>query len=150
KKLLPVREMLTSILSEEERREYITEAFVQPDSPAIGRTLAESGFKKGRGVRVLEIVRDGVAIPLHPDDTRLRAGDRLILSCRPSGIAHTRNLAGVDLVSELHLGLEQIAAHEGSLVEAVVTPQSQLVGRTVSSVNFRQRFRMVVVALHRK
>ena len=150
RKLLPVREMLTSILSDEERREYLTEAFVQPDSPAIGKTLVEAGFKKASGVRVLEIVRDGVAIFVDPSQTQLRAGDRMILSCRPSGIAHTRSMAGVDLVSELHLGLEQIAAHEGSLVEAVVTPQSSLVGRTVSSINFRQRFRMVVVALHRK
>lgn len=150
KRLLPVREMLTSILSDEERREYITDAFVQADSPVLGKSLAEAGFTKQRGVRVLEIVRDGIALESEPKSIRLMAGDRLILACRLKGIAHTRRVQGVDLVSELNLGLEQIAAHEGSLVEAVVTPHSALLGHTVREVHFRQRYRMVVLALHRK
>ena len=150
KKLLPVREMLSDILSEEERREFITEAFVQPNSPMLGKTLAQSGLKKARGVRVLEIVREGVAVLIDGKTTKLEAGDRLILSCRPSGIAQARSVEGLDLVSDLHLGLEQIAAHEGSLVEAMVAPQSSLVGQTARDGNFRQRFRMVVVALHRR
>lgn len=150
KKVLPVREMLTDILSDEERREYLTEAFVQNESPMIGKTLHESGLKANRGVRVLEIVRHGIAIRIEPKITALKAGDRLILSCRPKGIAAARSVEGLNLVSDLQLGLEQIAAHEGSLVEAVVLPQSELIGKTVRGVNFRQRFRLVAVALHRK
>lgn len=149
-RLLPVREMLTSILSDEERREYITEAFVQPGSPKLGKTLAEAGLTQARGIRVLEIVRDSVALDIEPASVRLAAGDRIIMACRPKGIAHTRRVAGIDLVTELNLGLEQIAAHEGSLVEAVVTPHSGLLGHSVREVNFRQRYRMVVLALHRK
>ncbi|HEX2101499.1 MAG TPA: SLC13 family permease, partial [Candidatus Synoicihabitans sp.] len=150
KRLLPVREMLTSILTEDERREYITEAFVQPDSPVLGRTLIDAGLTPTRGVRVLEIVRDGVALKVDPKAVHLQAGDRLILSCRLRGIAQTRRTEGIDLIAELQLGLEQIAAHEGSLVEAFVTPHASLIGHTVREVNFRQRFRMVVLALHRK
>lgn len=149
-RLLPVRQMLTSILSEEERREYITEAFVQPDSPVLGKTLAEAGLTRQRGIRVLEIVRDGVALYLAPAEVRLKAGDRIIMACRMTGIVHTRRTAGVDLVAELNLGLEQIAAHEGSLVEAVVTPHSELVGHSIREMNFRQRYRMVVLAVHRQ
>ena len=117
KRLLPDREMLTSILTSEERREYITEAYVQADSPSVGKSLGEAGLTATRGIRVLEIVRHGIALHLDPKQVQLLAGDRLILACRPKGIAHTRGLAGVDLISELNLGLEQIAAHEGSLVE---------------------------------
>jgi di/tricarboxylate transporter len=149
RRLLPDRQMLTSILSTEERREYITEAFVQAGSPVLGKSFTEAGLVSGRGIRVLEIVRDGVAIDLDPKSVRLQSGDRLILSCRPKGIVHTRGIVGVDLASELHLGLEQIAAHEGSLVEGVVTPTSDIVGSTLRELNFRQRFRMVVIAIHR-
>jgi di/tricarboxylate transporter len=35
-------------------------------------------------------------------------------------------------------------------VEAVVNPRSELVGRTVREINFRQRYRLVVLALHRE
>lgn len=150
KRLLPTREMLTSILSEEERREYLTEAFVQPHSPAIGKTLAEAGLTPTRGIRVNEIVRNGVALYIEPEKIQLKAGDRIILACRPQGIAVTRGVDGIDLISELGLGLEQIAAHEGSLVEAVVNPHSSIVGHNVREVNFRQRFRMIVIAVHRR
>jgi di/tricarboxylate transporter len=142
--------MLTAILSDEERREYITEAFVQPDSPVLGKTINEAGLTRTRGIRVLEVVRDGVALYLDPQAVKLKAGDRIIMACRMKGIVHTRQMTGIDLVSELNLGLEQIAAHEGSLVEAVVTPHSALVGHTVKGMNFRQRYRMVVLALHRQ
>jgi len=149
-RLLPVREMLTSILTEEEKREYIVEAFVHPDTAAVGRTLSAAGLGRGTGIRVLEIVRDGIALQSAPEKVLLEAGDRLVLACRPKGIAATRGVDGIDLVSELDVGLEQIAIHEGSLVEAVVNPHSEMVGRTVREVNFRQRYRMVVLALHRK
>lgn len=149
RRLLPDRQMLSSILTLEERREYIAEAFVQPKSAVLGRTFAEAGLTSARGVRVLELVRNGVAVPFEPEPLRLEPGDRLILSCRPKGIVHTRGLAGVDLSAELQLGLEQIAAHEGSLVEGVVSPTSDIVGTTLRDINFRQRFRMVVLAIHR-
>lgn len=149
-RLLPDRAMLSSILSEDERREYITEAFVQPAARAVGKTISEAGLGPKRGIRVLEIVREGVALTFDPKTTALAAGDRLVLACRPQGIAAARGVEGIDLVSELALGLEQIAAHEGSLVEAVVNPNSDLVGRSVRDLNFRQRYRMVVLALHRQ
>lgn len=150
RRLLPSREMLSSILSDEERREYITEAFVHLNSPAIGRTLTEAGLTPRNGVRLLEIVRQGIAVRGDPTQVQLLAGDRLVMSCRMSGIATTRAAPGIDLVSEWKLGLEQIAAHEGSLVEAVVNPHSFLVGRTVREINFRQRYRLIALAVHRK
>lgn len=146
-RLLPAREMLTSILSEEERREYLTEAFVPADSPLIGKSLRTAGLVKARGFRVIEIVRDGVAIDIDPASTALRGGDRMILACRPSGIAHARAMPGFDFTAEA--GLEQIAAHEGKVFEGAVAPHSELIGRTISELNFRQRYRVIVLAVHR-
>ncbi|MBE2215730.1 MAG: SLC13 family permease [Opitutaceae bacterium] len=150
RKFMPVRETLTSILSEEERREFITEAFVQPDSPHIGKTLKEAGLLNRRGIRVIEVVRSGVVMRDELTDIRLIAGDRLVLSCRPSGIAHTKRLAGIDFVAEAGLGLEQIAAHEGLLAEGVIGPHSVLVGSTIAEANIRQRYRVIIVAVHRR
>ncbi len=149
-KLLPVRETLTSILSEDERREYITEAFVQHDSPLAGKTVESSDLMKARGIRVMEIVRSGVALPGDVKKVRLETGDRLVLACRPSGIAHARSVEGIDFVAESGLGLEQIAAHEGSLVEGVIGVNSPLIGKTIREINFRQRYRVVILAIHRR
>ena len=80
----------------------------------------------------------------------LRAGDRLVLACHASGLAKARSIEGLDLASEMNLGLEQIAAHEGMMVEGILRPNSEVLGKTIEEVNFQQRFRMVVLAVHRK
>jgi di/tricarboxylate transporter len=147
KRLLPAREMLTSILSEEERREYFTEAFVPMGSPLVGKSLRGAGLVKARGFRVIEIVRDGIAIEVQPDLTPLEEGDRMVLACRPSGIAHARAMPGFDFTAEA--GLEQIAAHEGVVFEGAVAPNSEVIGRSVGELNFRQRYRVIVLAIHR-
>ena len=146
-RLLPAREMLTSILTAEERREYMTEAFVPHGSPLIGKSLRAAGLVKARGFRVIEIVRDGIAIDVEPEVTALHEGDRMVLSCRPSGIAHARAMPGFDFTAEA--GLEQIAAHEGVVFEGAVAPHSEIIGRSISELNFRQRFRVIVLAVHR-
>jgi di/tricarboxylate transporter len=147
KKLLPARESLTSILSEEERREYMTEAFVPAGSRLIGKSLRVAGLVKARGFRVIEVVRDGVAIDVDPATTPLQEGDRFVLACRPSGIAHARAMPGFDFTAEA--GLEQIASREGVVFEGAVAPNSEIIGQSISELNFRQRFRVVVLAIHR-
>tara|TARA_B110000285_G_scaffold29234_1_gene29521 strand:+ start:6339 stop:8156 length:1818 start_codon:yes stop_codon:yes gene_type:complete len=149
-KLLPHRETLTSILSDEERKEFMTEAFVRAGSELKGQTALESGMLKGRGIRLLEIVRHGVAITGDPKKTTLEVGDRLVLACRPSGVAEAHSIKGIALHGEISAGLETIAMDEGALVEGVVGPHATILGKTLGEINFRQRFRMVVVAVHRK
>jgi di/tricarboxylate transporter len=149
-KLLPHRETLTSILSDEERKEFMTEAFVRAGSELKGQTALESGMLKGRGIRLLEIVRQGVAVKGDPKTTKLEVGDRLVLACRPSGVAEAHSIKGITLHGEISAGLETIAMDEGAIVEGVVGPHATIQGKTLGEINFRQRFRMVVVAVHRK
>jgi di/tricarboxylate transporter len=149
-KILPERATLTSILSDDERKEYITEAFVQSSSSVVGKSVEESGILKKHSVRVLEIIRNSVALPGDIRKIKLCERDRLVLSCRPSGIAHTRSVHGLNLIAEMGLGLETIAAHEGSIVEGIIGPTSSIVGKNISEINFRQRFRMIVLAIHRR
>lgn len=148
-KLLPHRETLTSILSDEERKEFITEAFVRAGSDLHGKTAKEGELLK-HGIRLLEIVRHGIAVPGDPKDHKLQYGDRLVLACRPSGVAEAHSMKGIAIQTELAEGLETIATDEGALVEGVVAPNASIAGLTLGEINFRQRFRMVVVAVHRK
>ncbi|WP_309387083.1 SLC13 family permease [Cerasicoccus frondis] len=148
-KLLPVRETLTAILSEEERREFITEAFVRAKSELIGQSFGESSLKRARGIRLLEIIRDGVAVDGDIRKTKFEEGDRLVLSCRPSGLAEAQASGEVDFVHERGLDLEQIAAHQGAIVEGVIGPKSSITGKNIREINFRQRYRMIILAIHR-
>ena len=147
---LPVRESLTAILSEEERKEYFTEAFIRQNSPLVGKSFKGSELQKARGIRLLEIIRNGVALPGSILEKSLEAGDRLVLACRPSGFVQARSVEGLRLAVEEREGIETISAHEGSIVEGVIGPRSTITGRTIRELNFRQRFRMIILAIHRR
>lgn len=150
KNRLPVRESLTSILSDEERKEFFTEAFVRPGSPLIGKSFKGSDLQRAKGLRLLEIIRGGVALQGPITEIQLQAGDRLVLACRPSGFVQARSVEGLRLAAEEREGLETISAHEGSIVEGVIGPRSSIIGKTITELNFRQRFRMILLAIHRR
>ena len=149
RKLLPSRETLTSILSDQERREFITEVYVKEGSQMIGKTVKESDWYRKHGFRVMEIIRNGVALGEMSNVTPLQQGDRLVLSARPSGFAKAQNLSGLELGTGNEIGLSTISAHEGAIVEAVLAPNSSIIGKTIQDINFRQRYRMIVLAIHR-
>lgn len=149
-KLLPTRETLTSMLSDEERKEFLTEAFVKNSSDWQGQTVQQSELLKTRGIRLIEIIRHGVAVRGDLMKQVLQAGDRLVLACRSSGMARAQSMKEITIKPDLAEGLETIATDEGAIVEGVVAPQASIIGLNLEEINFRQRFRMVIITVHRK
>lgn len=149
-KLLPSRETLTSILSQEERKEFITEAYIQEASPLVGTPFSESEIFKKKGIRLIEIIRQGISIDTNLNNYILQAGDRLILACRSTAIMEAHSIKGIHFADHLDEMMQPISAHEGSIVEAVIGPTSGLIGQSIKDCNFRQQFRMLVLAVHRK
>ncbi|MBC2601908.1 SLC13 family permease [Puniceicoccus vermicola] len=147
--LLPDRESLGSLIPAEARKEYLAEAFVRGDSPLVGKRVEETKILKQAGIRLVELIRSGTPIPGDLRKTVLRGGDRVVLACRPSGIAEAREFEGIILTAEKDADLEPISARQASIVEAMVAPNSPAAGRTIAEMNFRQRFRTLILAVHR-
>ena len=148
-RLLPNRETLTAILSEEERKEFMAEVFVRPDSEFCGQKVSECGMTNHRQIRLIEIIRNGVALKGNPKDQVLEAGDRLLLACRPTTSILNNEKPTLELPEALKQNLEIIASTEGLVIEGIVSPHSQIIGKTIDEVNFRQQFRVVLLAVHR-
>ena len=150
RRLLPDREALASILSDIQQKEFLTEAIVLSDSSLDGKTVDESGLSNLKRMRLLDVCREGRVLTGDKGKLVLRSGDRLILSCRPSGIVESRNIDGLDLLSETTLGLEQVSSASGVMVEGVIGPASPLISLSISEIDFRKRHNVAVIAIHRK
>ena len=150
KRLLPNREALSDIISDLDSKEFLTEAIIQFNSPLIGQRIKDSGITKLSGVRLLEIVRNGAAISVRNTEEKLKAKDRLVLSCKPQGIIETSEIEGVNLLNETLLGIEQVSSKTGVMVECVVGPSSSLISRNLSDASFRTRFNLTILAVHRR
>lgn len=149
KYLLPARDSRSPGHAEDGRRDYLIEVTVGPASLAVGRTPAQVGLKSSNGIRVREIVRSGVALTLPLEAIALAAGDRLVLSCGPKGVAHARSVDGLELLVEKPCDQHPQLAQEGVLVEGIVGPNSGLIGRSPCEVDFRELYRADWVAVHR-
>lgn len=149
-KMIPERDSFMALVSDEERKEYIAEALVRNGSQIVGKTLQETGLIEKSGIRVLEIIRKGIALRKNPKQKELKEGDLIVFACRPSGIAHARSFAGLKWVNESGLGLEAVAAHEGSVIEGIIGSKSSLIGKTLHQAHFTRRYRLTVLAIHRR
>lgn len=133
---------------DEQRREYLVEMLVQSDCRLIGKTVEEAGLRHLRGLFLVEIDREGDAItPVTPHDT-IHAGDRLIFTGIVSTIIDLEKIPG--LVPAADMTFDFLPHRQmRHLSEAVLSPSSPLIGRTVRQGNFRERYNAAVVAVHR-
>lgn len=148
RRLLPDRKELIEQLGES-RREYLVEMLVQPGSRLAGKSIADAGLRHLPGLFLIEIDRDGTIIsPVEPDETLL-ANDRLIFTGVVGTIVDLEKIAGLVPAADATYEVAPEKRRGRRLCEAVISPTSPLVGRTVREADFRALYDAAVVAVHR-
>jgi di/tricarboxylate transporter len=150
RRLLPSRETLASVLQATESKQYLTEVLVTSQSPLVGKTLAATPLANQPKARVLEVVRTGELLSTPLNEIVLEAGDRLRLATPLKSVLELNQLEGVALSPRSTLGVELVGAQKAIVAECVVGPRSSLVGRSVREMNFRRRYGVLVLAVHRQ
>ena len=123
-------------------------------SAATGLTVAEARTLADTEVTIRRILRDDATlIPL--PDVRLYAGDRLRLFDTPTNLHTIATALGGELysgsTSEQPVSEDNpLSAGEQRLAELAVVQGSDLDGASLAKNNFIQRYRLVVLALHRQ
>src|SRR5258708_10365902 len=83
-------------------------------------------------------------------DVALREGDLLIVKARREALIEVKQTEGMEIVPDLHVGDRDLAGGALKIAEAIIMPQSLLIGRSLRDLNFRHRFGLTVIALHRR
>ncbi len=137
-----------SLTDSYEVREYLSEVMVTGRSPLAGRTMRELRLS-AMGLTVLAIHRGDQT--LYPGTgVSLEAGDLLIVKARREALLEVKQTEGMEIVPDLHLGDQDLVGGTVKIAEAIVMPQSQLIGRTLRELNFRHRYGLTVIAVHRR
>ncbi len=150
RKLLPDRETLASLLQTMDSKQYLTEAVVVANSPLIGKKLADTPLANQPKARVLEIIRTGMTVLVPLNEVVFEQGDRLRLTMELASVVDPKSLAGIEIVPKARLGVEVVGAERAVVAECVVGPHSNLTGRSIRQMNFRRRYGVMVLAVHRK
>jgi di/tricarboxylate transporter len=138
-------------LTEEfEMADYLTEVMVREDSPLVGMRVSEALVETEFDVDLLQLVRHNEVFlePLGPKE--IQVGDVFALRTDRDTLVELLDAEGLDLVPVTVDEAELETAEGGqNLVEVVVAPGSALVGESLVSSRFRQRYDATVLALRR-
>lgn len=144
-KLLPDHKDILKTYSEN-KREYIVETRVLPNSKLIGKNLLAAGLRNLKGVYLVEILRDSRMIsPVGPSEV-LEKDDILFFAGNTKDIV---DLINSDLGIELPTTARSFDNDNAEIVEAVMNNFSSLINKTVKQSDFRNRYNAAIVAIHR-
>ena len=147
--LLPLRPTVSSV-TKGRAFEYVTELRVRHTGPAVGSTPAALSRRVGEKIRILQLVRGEEILDRLSADTVLEPDDILILRGTPETIVELRRDLRLELLAGGVEGPSGKAAHGTTFAEIVVTPASELIGRTLKEVGLNRTFGVVAVAMQRR
>lgn len=122
---------------------------IPSESSLIGKSLAESKLADAFGLSVLAILRKGESSIMPPPGMELKAGDQLIVEGKIQDVQLLRALQNLKVEPTNAPAISELESDEVGLVEVVLSPHSGLDGKTLSEINFREKFGLSVLAIWR-
>ena len=149
-RLLPSRTVTSSLTKSYHLGGYLTEMKIVEGSPLLGKTCLERGINYNYDVMVLDILREKQLITRNIRRTPLKIGDILFVRGTLENFLRMKEIEKVALLTDEKLTQSELEQEDNVLVECLLTDQSELVGRSLMSSNFRQQFGAFILAIRRE
>ena len=123
---------------------------VHSGSHLVGRTLKDSRLGATLGIGVVALVHAGRLLSMPEPDTPLQAEDLLLVLGRPEDLDLLQALAEFRVEQAVAKELEALETEDAGLVEAMLSPHTTLVGKTLRELHFREKYGLTVLAIWRE
>jgi di/tricarboxylate transporter len=138
--------------------DYFTEVTLGRDSQLLDKTIDEVEHDPRYELKVMGLMRRGRRVGRDLGKERLGEGDVLLVRTSPDQLVNFREERGIELspVAQYQAsngdgaGGRDDAEIAERLVQAVIAPTSDLIGRTLGGVDFRRRYGAIVLSLWRQ
>ena len=121
---------------------------IPPDSNLVGRTLIDSQLGAAFGLTVLRIVRGEETLVLPGANEVVMAGDILLVQGSEEDLAALRGLEELEF-DETSPTVKDLETEGIGMAEAVLSPHTTLVGKTLGGLRFRDKYDLNVLAIWR-
>ena len=148
--ILPSRTVTSSLTQSYHMGGYLTELKVAEESPMVGRTFMERSINKNYDIIVLDIIREGMVISKNIRNTIIHPGDVLFVRGSLENFLRMKEVEKVTMLTDEKLTQAELIHDDNTLVECLLTQQSELVGKSLMEINFRRRFGSFILAIRRE
>jgi di/tricarboxylate transporter len=114
-----------------------------------GQMLKESGLRDVHGVYVVGFERQGRVIPAPSADTMLAEGDVLILEGKQEEFQEREVSGCLEFLPARDWRESDLETENVAIAEAVLAPRSTLLGQTLRTAQFREKYGMAVLGIWR-
>ena len=148
--ILPSRTVTSSLTQSYHMGGYLTELKVAEESPMVGRTFMERSINKNYDIIVLDIIREGMVISKNIRNTIIHPRDVLFVRGSLENFLRMKEVEKVTMLTDEKLTQAELIHDDNTLVECLLTQQSELVGKSLMEINFRRRFGSFILAIRRE
>lgn len=141
--LLPDRDSMADMLGARRAMKFFTEVVVPEGSPLIGARALDVALFKREGMRVIDVLRGDESLRRQFPEVTLAEGDRVVLR------TEMRELLGLKDSNQVAL-VDRVGSKRTTTVEALISPDCRLVGRSLGSLRLRRRYGVYPLAVHRR
>ena len=129
-------------------RRFLTVLVPTERSPVIGKKLGDLKLEQ-MDLMPLVIVNDGKRHAAHPL-RKVRANTRIVVKGSEQALVRIKTEPGFAIEADMHFADAELSRDNLAIGEAVLMPQSHLVGKTLRQLDFHDRFNLTVLAIYRR
>ena len=129
--------------------EYVTELRIRQGSPLVGKSVLESRLGEDHDITVLR-VRNAGQEGWAPLRRTLQSDDVLLVRGALPDLIRLRGAMGLRINADFELRDETLQGEDLRLIQALVGPDSRLIGHTLKETDFRSRYKALVLGMQRK
>jgi len=133
-----------------EVKNYLTEVRVTEDSKLAGASLREIEEKTEADVAIVHLVRGETIRPVPYRYEVVRPGDILIVRADSDDLKTFIDLSGFELAEGVEVKSDTLGSGDVTLMEAMIQPDSPVIGRKVRDLSIRWRFEVNLLAVARQ
>jgi len=148
--LIPSRTVTSSLTQSYHMGGYLTELKIPYDSPLVGKTCQDRAVNRNYDITVLDILRDGKLISRNIRDSILQKDDILFVRGSLENFLRMKEVEKISMLTDEKLTQAELVHDDNTLVECILTNQSELVGKSLMEINFRRRFGSFILAIRRE